>query len=87
MNLDLRNNKDFLSGLMFIVTGLGAVFIARDYPVGSTLQMGPGYFPIALGGTCASETVDIAPSRITCESVRARRHARFAAHQASPPTA
>lgn len=50
MRLDLRNNKDFLSGLMFIVIGLGAIFVARDYPVGSTLQMGPGYFPIALGG-------------------------------------
>jgi hypothetical protein len=50
MKPDLRNNKDFLSGLMFVVTGLGAIFIARDYPVGSTLQMGPGYFPIALGG-------------------------------------
>ena len=50
MKLDLRNNRDFLSGLMFIGIGLGAIFVARDYPVGSTLQMGPGYFPIALGG-------------------------------------
>ena len=50
MKVDLRNNKDFLSGLMFIVIGLGAMFIARDYPIGSALRMGPGYFPVALGG-------------------------------------
>jgi hypothetical protein len=50
MKVDLRENRDFLSGLMFIVIGLGAVFIARDYPVGSALRMGPGYFPVALGG-------------------------------------
>ena len=50
MNLDLRNNKDFWAGLMFFLIGLGALFAARDYPFGSTLRMGPGYFPIALSG-------------------------------------
>ena len=33
-----------------VVIGLGAMFIARDYPIGSALRMGPGYFPVALGG-------------------------------------
>jgi hypothetical protein len=47
---NLRNNKDFFAGLMFIVIGTGAVFIARDYPIGSATRMGPGYFPVALGG-------------------------------------
>lgn len=50
MKVELRTNKDFLSGLMFIVIGLGSIFIARDYPIGSALRMGPGYFPVALGG-------------------------------------
>lgn len=50
MKVELRSNKDFLSGLMFIVIGLGSIFIARDYPIGSALRMGPGYFPVALGG-------------------------------------
>lgn len=50
MKLDLRDNKDFLSGLMFIGTGVFAMFIARDYPFGSALRMGPGYFPSVLGG-------------------------------------
>ena len=47
---NLRNNKDFFSGLMFILIGTGAVLIARDYPIGSATRMGPGYFPVALGG-------------------------------------
>lgn len=50
MKVGLSENKDFLSGLMFIVIGLGSIFVARDYPIGSTLRMGPGYFPVALGG-------------------------------------
>lgn len=50
MKVNLRDNKDFLSGLMFIGTGVIAMFIARDYPFGSALRMGPGYFPSVLGG-------------------------------------
>ena len=49
MKLDVLDNKDFWSGLMLIVIGGGAVLIARNYPFGSTLRMGPGYFPIMLG--------------------------------------
>ncbi|GHU27139.1 hypothetical protein AGMMS50256_06250 [Betaproteobacteria bacterium] len=43
-------SKDFWSGVMFMATGGVAIGIARDYPLGSSLGMGPGYFPIALGG-------------------------------------
>ncbi len=50
MKVELRNNKDFWAGIMFIGTGAAAIFIARDYPFGSTMRMGPGYFPSMLGG-------------------------------------
>jgi len=50
MNPDLRNNRDFIAGLLFIVLGGLAVFFARDYPFGTTMRMGPGYFPTVLGG-------------------------------------
>ncbi len=50
MNLELRNNKDFWAGLVFAGTGAAAMFIARHYPFGTTLRMGPGYFPRVLGG-------------------------------------
>ena len=39
------NNKRFLCGLMFIGIGAVAIYIAQDYPMGSALRMGPGYFP------------------------------------------
>ena len=47
---ELMNNKRFLSGLMFLGIGAVAISSARDYPMGSALRMGPGYFPIVLGG-------------------------------------
>ena len=50
MKFDLRNNRDFLAGLLFILICALAVVIARDYPMGSAVRMGPGYFPTILGG-------------------------------------
>ena len=35
---------------MLIGIGAAAMLIARDYPFGTALRMGPGYFPILLGG-------------------------------------
>ena len=49
MPLVLRN-KDFWSGVMLIVIGVTAIVIARGYPLGSSLRMGPGYFPVMLSG-------------------------------------
>jgi len=50
---DLRNNRDLIAGLLFIVLGGLAVILARDYPLGTTMRMGPGYFPTVLGGVLA----------------------------------
>jgi hypothetical protein len=49
MKAEIRNNKDFWSGMMFVVTGAAAMFIARDYKFGTALRMGPGFFPSVLG--------------------------------------
>ena len=50
MQLEFRNNRDFWAGVMLIVTGAGSVIIARNYTFGTSLRMGPGYFPSVLGG-------------------------------------
>jgi hypothetical protein len=50
MQIDLRRNRDFWAGLMLIGTGATALFIGRNYAFGTTLRMGPGYFPSVLGG-------------------------------------
>jgi hypothetical protein len=49
MSLILRN-KDVWSGAMLIGIGVAAMIIARGYPFGTSLRMGPGYFPSVLGG-------------------------------------
>jgi hypothetical protein len=49
MQLEFRNNRDFWAGVMLIATGATAVIIARDYNFGTSLRMGPGYFPTVLG--------------------------------------
>ena len=52
MNFDLRNNRDFIAGLLFIAMGAIAVVVAAcDYPMGTAMRMGPAYFPAVLGGT------------------------------------
>jgi hypothetical protein len=38
---------------MFIGFGAAAFFIGRDYPMGSAMRMGPGYFPTILGSLLA----------------------------------
>jgi len=50
MSVRLRNNKDVLAGLLFILIGGFALFVAGDYQMGSAMRMGPGYFPTVLGG-------------------------------------
>lgn len=49
MNLEFLERKDFWSGLMLIAIGGVAVFMASNYQFGSSLRMGPGYFPTVLG--------------------------------------
>ena len=50
MNPTILNNKDLWAGLMLIAIGGAAMFFARNYGFGTALRMGPGYFPIVLGG-------------------------------------
>lgn len=50
MQLKIKSQEDFWAGLMFIGFGLTAIVVATDYPMGSAMRMGPGYFPTYLGG-------------------------------------
>ena len=49
MTPDLRSSKDFLAGLLFLAIGAAAILVARNYPFGTTMRMGSGYFPTVLG--------------------------------------
>lgn len=50
MRMKIRNPEDFWAGVMFLAFGVLAVYISLDYPMGSAMRMGPGYFPTYLGG-------------------------------------
>lgn len=50
MPKSIKHPKDFWTGVIFLVFGLSAVLIGRDYAMGSAGKMGPAYFPTVLGG-------------------------------------
>lgn len=45
--------KDLLAGLVFVGFGVAFAVGATSYDIGTPLRMGPGYFPLALGGLLA----------------------------------
>lgn len=46
----IKNGKDFWAGAMFIALGIGFMVLSRNYAMGSSVRMGPAYFPTMLGG-------------------------------------
>src|SRR5712691_318193 len=48
--MTIRAPKDFWSGVMFCGFAAVALLAARGYSVGGAGKMGPGYFPLLLGG-------------------------------------
>jgi MFS family permease len=47
--MKIKDYKDFWSGIMFLVIGLLAAYLARSYNMGTAARMGPAYFPFVLG--------------------------------------
>ena len=47
--MKIKSQKDFFSGLMFMVVGVAFAWGATTYNIGEGARMGPGYFPLVLG--------------------------------------
>jgi hypothetical protein len=47
--MDIKSQKDFFSGLLFMAVGAAFALGATQYTVGTGARMGPGYFPLMLG--------------------------------------
>ena len=47
--MKIKSQKDFFSGVMFLVVGHAFAIGATNYTVGTGARMGPGYFPLILG--------------------------------------
>ncbi|MCX7660276.1 MULTISPECIES: tripartite tricarboxylate transporter TctB family protein [Caldimonas] len=45
----IKSQKDFASGLMFIIVGIAFAWGATEYSFGDSARPGPGYFPFGLG--------------------------------------
>lgn len=48
--MKIRNQRDFWSGVLFVITGVLFMILSRQYQFGTAAKMGPGYFPTVLGG-------------------------------------
>jgi hypothetical protein len=49
MGWQIRNQKDFAAGLIYLATGAGFSIGALSYRMGDPARMGPGFFPFWLG--------------------------------------
>ncbi|MEM5383066.1 tripartite tricarboxylate transporter TctB family protein [Paraburkholderia phymatum] len=49
LNLFNKNRRDYLGGMLLLLIGLGAALQGWSYRTGSLVEMGPGFFPMALG--------------------------------------
>lgn len=47
--MKIKSQKDFYSGVLFMVVGIGFAWGATRYEIGVGSSMGPGYFPFMLG--------------------------------------
>jgi hypothetical protein len=47
--VNIKSQKDFFSGLMFMGVGVAFAWGASTYTIGNGARMGPGYFPLVLG--------------------------------------
>lgn len=66
--MNIKSQKDFFSGLMFIVVGGAFAYGSTTYNVGNGARMGPGYFPLMLGVLMAIIGAAIVFTSLTIES-------------------
>ena len=51
--MQIKSQKDFFSGLAFVLVGGAFAIGSTTYTVGTSSRMGPGYFPMLLGAILA----------------------------------
>jgi len=47
--MQIKNQKDFWAGLMFVIFGAFFAILGSQYRIGTAAKMGAGYFPTVLG--------------------------------------
>lgn len=67
--MNIKSQKDFFSGLVFVVVGTAYAIGATNYKIGEAARMGPGYFPLMLGILLAVLGVIITFKALVMETV------------------
>jgi len=67
--VNIKSQKDFFAGLMFMGVGVAFAWGATTYNVGTGARMGPGYFPLMLGVMLALIGVVITFKALVVETV------------------
>jgi Tripartite tricarboxylate transporter TctB family len=67
--VNIKSQKDFFSGLMFMGVGAAFAWGATTYKVGEGARMGPGYFPLMLGVLMAILGIAITFKSLVVETV------------------
>ncbi len=75
----IKNLQDFLSGLLFLAFGVGFGWAASRHPLGSTADMGPGFFPLLMGLLLGLLGVLILFKALTFEALGGGRVVRWGA--------
>lgn len=47
--MKIKSQRDFVSGLLFLVVGVAFAWGSNEYSFGTSARPGPGYFPFGLG--------------------------------------
>ncbi len=76
--MKIKSEKDFFSGLMFLIVGGAFAIGANSYTVGTGARMGPGYFPLMLGVVLAVLGAAIVFKALTIETPDGEKFGAFA---------
>jgi len=76
--VNIKSQKDFFSGLMFMGVGVAFAWGASTYSVGSGARMGPGYFPLVLGVLLAILGIAITFTALVVETEDGDKVGKFA---------
>ena len=76
--MNIKSQKDFFSGLMFIVVGAAFALGASTYSIGTGARMGPGYFPLVLGVLLAIIGIAVTFTSLVVETEDGDKIGKFA---------
>ncbi|WP_118186078.1 tripartite tricarboxylate transporter TctB family protein [Paraburkholderia phosphatilytica] len=69
--------RDYYAGGLMILLGLGTILKGSSYEIGTLSEMGPGFFPVAVGAVMALSGVGIAFTTIAVQPAAGRPRAEW----------